>query len=408
MPAVVGKAPTRLSRVRLVSWWNFGPRTRKASVFCFALGYVCGRCSEKDYYAARKAVAVNGKVSLADPGHQGLFVKACFPGHVEPHANFNMDKLPPLGTAVSATAPQTVAIYAPLLQANKQNIESTKSKTFSFGPHPRQELDVYFPSKPGYEDGPILFFVYGGGLVRGGKKLPNSLAHANVGHFFAESLGFTTVIPDYRLLSHGAQFPSGGEDIALAVDWVASNLSGELNSGGSGKPRDLFIMGNSAGGVHLSAFLFAPALQESRAKVLRDDSQLRFRGAVFLSVPFHFIHAVPERAEVLQTYYVSPDGIADHSAFGLLKSLAQKDTSELSRYGILILSGELDPEDEILIPKNDFVATLGTVLNARFTVEVMRGQNHISPPFSLGTGIAKEEAWGWQVGRWINYITASV
>ena len=72
MPAVVGKAPTRLSRVRLVSWWTFGPRTRKASVFAMALGYVRGRCSERDYYAARKAVAVNGKVGLADPGRQGL------------------------------------------------------------------------------------------------------------------------------------------------------------------------------------------------------------------------------------------------------------------------------------------------------------------------------------------------
>ncbi len=44
---------------------------------------------------------------------------------------------------------------------------------------------------------------------------PGDLAYRNLGCFFAEKLGIEAIIMDYRLLSHGAKYPSGGNDIAL-------------------------------------------------------------------------------------------------------------------------------------------------------------------------------------------------
>ena len=130
-----------------------------------------------------------------------------------------MEQLPDFGTAISEVAPKTFAAYAPLLVQNSRMIRSTRKETASYGPHPRQSLDVYYPPSQ-QDDSPILIFCYGGGLVRGEKTFPEygeGLVHGNIGHFYAEKLGYITVIPDYRLMSHGAKFPSGGEDVVLTV-----------------------------------------------------------------------------------------------------------------------------------------------------------------------------------------------
>ena len=165
-------------------------------------------------------------------------------------------QLPALGKAIGEVVMPTFKVYASLLIANESAIISTKRTTHQYGKHDRQQLDVYYPSKPHTRNGrrPVLTFLYGGGLINGAKQIPglaNGTVHANVGHFFAEKFGFTTVIVDYRLMSHGAKFPSGGEDLSLAVDWICENKPGDGE-----EPIDLFLMGNSAGGVHTSQFLF--------------------------------------------------------------------------------------------------------------------------------------------------------
>lgn len=324
-----------------------------------------------------------------------------------------MDQLPSFGTTIAEVAPKTFAAYAPLLLQNEEAIKSTTRKTFSYGPHPRQALDVYYPSGSSDDQSrsPILIFLYGGGLVRGDKILPNyaqGLAHANIGHFFATNYGYTTVIPDYRLISHGAKFPSGGEDVALVVDWISKNLAADAH-----EPRDLFIMGNSAGGVHMSTYLFAPDFAESRASITRGAAGgVVLRGVVMLSVPFHFREARPARAEVLKTYY--GDKIDEHCPLGLLLALGQRDqhqdrvTMPNVDFDVLVWNGTLDPEDEILTPKKDFLEAWERAASAQnwkaLTIAMTEGQNHISPAVSLGTYRKNEEAWGRLVGDWMESV----
>lgn len=322
-----------------------------------------------------------------------------------------MEQLVPLGTAIHDVAPKTFAIYQPLLVRNAAAITSTPHKSFSYGPHSRQTLDVYYPSLPGTDDqkasGAILIFLHGGGLVRGSKTIPNyaqGLAHANIGHFFASKYKYTTVIPDYRLISHGAKYPSGGEDVALLVDWVSKNLVS--NEKRSERPIDLFAMGNSAGGLHLSTWLFDRDFEKSRAKVVDgNESPVALKGAAFLSVPFHFRQALADWAKVLETYY--GDHINEHSPLGLLEAAQKQQQQELlPGVRVLVINGELDPDDEILLPKRDFVEAWDKDRKT-LTVDMMKGQNHISPALSLGTDIGHEEAWGHQVAQWIESVRSA-
>lgn len=315
-----------------------------------------------------------------------------------------MEQLPVLGTAISKVAPKTFAAYAPLLVQNAQMIRSTRKETASYGPHSRQSLDVYYPSGQ-HDDSPILIFCYGGGLVRGEKTFPDyaeGLLHGNIGHFFAEKLGYITVISDYRLMSHGARFPSGGEDVALTVQWVRENLVG------TAKSKDLFMMGNSAGGIHISTFLFFGGFQQLRESILPGcaNALLVLRGVIFLSVPFHFEDAAPSRADTLNGYFGKLD---QRCPLGLLISATGgRHIDVLPGVNIFVLNGTLDPEDEILGPKRRFVEAWNIRgspgMQLALTVDAMEGQNHISPPLSLGTNKANEEAWGYQVGKWIDSI----
>ncbi|KAK5101354.1 hypothetical protein LTS08_004961 [Lithohypha guttulata] len=232
----------------------------------------------------------------------------------------------------------------------------------------------------------------------------DGLAHANIGHFFAERLGYTTVIPDYRLLSHGARFPSGGEDVSLVIDWLREVLTKQNGY----RNIDIFIVGNSAGGIHLSTYLFTPDFAASRSKVMTSDSEASvvLRGVIFLSVPFNFRQGDPSRDQVLQEYY--GDEIDSRAPQGLLKAaMLQDPDAVLPNVTAMLLNGSLDPDDEIMDPRDEFLhewKLLDERSRERLTVAMMEGHNHISPALSLGTNIEMEEAWGYQVGEFVDSL----
>lgn len=318
-----------------------------------------------------------------------------------------MDKLPALGTAISQVLMPTYQVYMPLLLKQADNIKLTKRESFTYGSHPRQQLDVYTPVANAalQTQNTVFVFLYGGGLVRGDKINPNApqgLVYANVGHFFAEALGCKVVIPDYRLISHGAKYPSGGEDLELVIEWIKANVAHD-----SAKPLNLFMMGNSAGGIHLATYLLAPQFTESRQKILDPNAtDVRLGGVALLAAPFHFGQPLPDRVETLKAYY----GVdtEQHVPLGLLR--AMKEDGSLSTLGdvpVLIITGTLDPHDEILAPNNDFVKEWRSaeVVSRNLSEIVMDGHNHISPCLALGTGIANEEQWGRQVVQFIQKAT---
>jgi hypothetical protein len=156
-------------------------------------------------------------------------------------------------------------------------------------------LDVYPPTSAATEESStILFFFCGGGLERGGRALPqsNDLTYTNLGYFFSQKLNLLAVIVDHCQMSEGA---NGGEDVAAAVEWAKSKYSA-----GNGS-RDVFFMGNSAGGVHVATFMLEPRSAALRASISPGIvGGVILRGYILLAVPFDFRNAAANRAATLK------------------------------------------------------------------------------------------------------------
>jgi acetyl esterase/lipase len=109
-----------------------------------------------------------------------------------------------------------------------------------YGSDRRQRLDIYAPRQA--QGRPVVVFWYGGSWVKGKKS-----QYRFVGTTLAER-GIVAVLPDYRLYPQ-ATFPAFDEDGARAVAWVEQHIQEY-----GGNPRQIVLMGHSAGG-HTAAFL---------------------------------------------------------------------------------------------------------------------------------------------------------
>ncbi|KAI2468452.1 alpha/beta-hydrolase [Annulohypoxylon bovei var. microspora] len=310
-----------------------------------------------------------------------------------------MDKLRPLGRTIDNVLLPTFAVYAPLLIAKEREIRSTRHDTHKYGPTPRHYLDVYYPEKAPTEPfraKPVLIFLYGGGFVGGDKvneQYAHSLVFGNLGHFFASRYGITVIVADYRLIFHAAKFPSGGEDVKLVVDWTVNTLSKKEGY----ESIDLFILGNSAGGIHVSTYLLAPDFKESREAVLAEERKgagVLLRGAILLGVPFHW----GEEDNAILRAYLGEGKIYENSSLGILESEKKKGSEPtLPGVKISLLVSELDPQ-LLLDSAQQFKKEWAS---ADITYGVLDGHNHISPQLGLSTGIEKEEAWGVEVAKFL-------
>jgi acetyl esterase/lipase len=154
-----------------------------------------------------------------------------------------MEDIAKLGRNIGEIAMPTFQAYIKRQRPRKESIFARPPTEHSYGPHERQKLDVYLPAKSQSSKLPCIVFVYGGGLVRGDKRMggpADGVIYANVGKYFSDR-GYVAVLPDYRLYGqHDAVFPSGGEDVGLTLQWVVDNLK-EVDL------ERIFLIGNSAG-----------------------------------------------------------------------------------------------------------------------------------------------------------------
>ncbi|KAL3428228.1 hypothetical protein PVAG01_01738 [Phlyctema vagabunda] len=296
-------------------------------------------------------------------------------------------------------------IFAPRLQKNRDAILSVKRTTETYGPHPRQKLDIYLPSDAP-DAAPILLFAYGGGLTGGDKivpdfMIPDGLMYHNLGAFFANR-GFRVVIPDYRRVNserggEDAVFPSGAEDLSLAIKWVQAKVAA-----GTDRKTDMFLMGNSAGGLHACTFLLEPRYLEQRKELATGAEGLLLQGFIDLSVPHHFKSADQSRALTNETYFGSPIGIESRCPYGLLATAIEsgKSKQELAVPRTLVLVDEFDPEDEISETINDFVNLWKKGWGQDdLSFQTIEGHNHFTPVAALMSGVG--EAWGEDVVKWM-------
>lgn len=315
--------------------------------------------------------------------------------------------------------PSFQAFY-PLLAANASKIKSVARSTHSYGSHARQKCDVYQPSTKS-DGSPILAFFYGGGLIRGDRALgppmdAMDLIYANLGAFFALQ-GYTTVVGDYRRVNdrqmgtgEDATFPSGGDDMSALLTWLVDSSESPVYTAQK-STRDLFLMGNSAGGLHCATFMLYDKYLQQRQKLVKADSLLRWKGVVLLSVPCDQDTAAPGRKVVNEAYWpltlngssVEVDTAAGHAEHsfgpaGLLRKLTGS-RGELAIPAVLMAEDEFDPADEIADSIGRFEKLWEDKFGDGMDKLWVEGHNHISPPLALMSG--EGEKWGHDVVEWM-------
>ena len=300
-----------------------------------------------------------------------------------------MDTIAKLPIHLPAVIDPTFDALRPLLAANDQAIKAglKTRETHQFGSTAADSLDVYYP--PGIKKGSpqkVLVYLFGGGFFAGNKNHPKNPEYvfANLGTWFA-SKGITTVIGNYRL-SKGpgnpngpAKYPSGAEDLQDMLKWVEKNIPGS----------EYYVMGNSAGGVHVATFLYDPQFRDYAAKTVKR--------AVLVGMPGHqcISDGSPIMSAVNAAYYGDADGVLQKSPIALVKNHGiAKSTPP-----VLGLTSELDPP-EILSSFKHF-ADVFTGAGGQIKTGTLAGHNHISPVIGLNCSDPAFSAWANQVVDWI-------
>lgn len=120
-------------------------------------------------------------------------------------------------------------------------------------------------------------------------------------------------------------YPSGGEDIALLLKWLSTS---DLVANGH---RDVYILGNSAGAIHATTFLFDSQFHNDRKQYVGSSGlvqgalnavgagrSITIQGAILLGLPSEFSGAAKGRRDHSNVYYGSEDKASKLSPLGLL------------------------------------------------------------------------------------------
>jgi len=212
--------------------------------------------------------------------------------------------------------PNTAEIYAPL-QENEPYQGVRIERDVKYGAADRNLLDVFMPETASLAR-PVLIFVHGGAFVAGDKHTPGSPFYDNI-MLWAVKNGFVGVNMTYRLAPQ-AVWPAGAEDLATAVQWVSDKI-GERG----GDPARIYLMGHSAGAVHVATYVSHPEFQKIKGGGLA--------GAIMVSGIYDLTATPlgdPERA-----YFG-----ADPSRYAEQSSLQGLQTTKIP---LMIVAAEMDP-----------------------------------------------------------------
>jgi acetyl esterase/lipase len=236
---------------------------------------------------------------------------------------------------------------------------TTISRDHSYGSHERHRLDIF--TEPGLRDAPVLVFVHGGGFVAGDKRAPGLPFYDNVGAFAVRS-GFVGVTMTYRL-APAHPWPSGSDDVALAVRWLRAHIATH-----GGDPQRIFLVGQSAGAVHVAGYVATPALHE------RNDSGIA--GAMLISGIYDVAQADSNQFHL--AYYGSE--LPKWAAASSLEGLVATDLP------LLFAVSEFDGAD---FQKQAALLTAAfTTARNRFPrMHWLAGHNHLSPVLAVGSTV---------------------
>jgi len=224
-------------------------------------------------------------------------------------------KLIEMGRSVDTA--KTAALYAPLQQ--KEPYQGVKvERDLKYGPDDKNTLYVSAP-EPASTGHPVLVFVRSGAFTGGDKHMPGSPFYDNI-MLWAVKNGFVGVNINYRL-APASPWPAGAEDVAGALQWVATNIAAR-----GGDASEVFLMGHSAGAVHVASDVSHPQFHKL--------SGGEIKGAIMVSGLYDFT--------------ADPLGGPEKSYFGTDASLYAQRSSLTglltTEVPFMIVTAELDPD----------------------------------------------------------------
>lgn len=171
----------------------------------------------------------------------------------------------------------TAKLYRPLMPANDINSNVTPlypgitiARDVSFGPNPKDLIDIFTADKGG-DSRTVLMFVPGGG----GNKIEQQDREANA---FYDNIGrWATKNGMVGILMQrhpGENWDDGGRDVSLMIQWVEANISKY-----KGNPDRMFIWAQSAGNGPLGTYIGRPELYGPKG--------VGVKGAIFMSGQFN-------------------------------------------------------------------------------------------------------------------------
>jgi Carboxylesterase family len=171
--------------------------------------------------------------------------------------------------------PETAQLYRPL-HPNPPYKGVSISRDISFGPDPKNVLDVFSAEKGGGSR-PVLIYVSGGA----GNKLqggPNGDVFYDNVMLWAVKNGMVGVNMQRR---PGQAWDDPAKDVSLVVQWVNQNIAQH-----KGNPNRVFIWTQSAGNIPVSTYIGHPEYYGPKG--------VGVKGVIFMSAPgFDILPATP-------------------------------------------------------------------------------------------------------------------
>ncbi|MBF9149637.1 alpha/beta hydrolase [Novosphingobium jiangmenense] len=263
-----------------------------------------------------------------------------------------MHHLPAIASMGTALGPQVLEQVRALFDAEQRALAARVPVLIAdcaYGPHERHRLDLY---RTGEERNlPVVLFVHGGGFRLGDKGDNGSWQNAAFARTMAEA-GFLGAVMNYRLLPE-ARWPEGGEDVVAAVAWLQAHVADH-----GGDPARIFVIGTSAGAVHI-------------ATALKLKPDLPIAGAVLLSGLYGY---TPLNVKD-EPYCGSNDDYADRMP---------REAVAATTIPLLLACAQFDPprfQAEFLGLMHERLQRHGTMPRA----VTLSGHNHYSMAMHIGT-----------------------
>jgi arylformamidase len=265
-------------------------------------------------------------------------------------------KLQALGTELTPPMMQgTSALMASIAAPRDAAVEVTRDQRY--GADERNRLDIFRKGKP--SNAPVLVYVHGGGFVMGDKTSATSPFYDNVSQWAAQQ-GFIGVTTTYRL-APAHRWPCGPEDMSRAVQWLREHIAAY-----GGNPDAIFLMGQSAGGSHVAAYVAHARFQQAGSAGLAGALMISGIYDATTQPPNQFSNAYYGEGPVLRTEAQHIEGLLSTSV-PLLFSVSEFDPHDFQDQAVQVTRAWHERKGHY--PPMEYLA----------------GHNHLSPAQSIGS-----------------------